>query len=157
MDIRPHSTDDFAQIAELRWHLKTDDGVTKTAFEKAGFAQSYLVHLQEAERVGDTFHWVIEGETELLGVATIRLVRKEPSLSGIAGAWGYLTNVIVREPHRNKGLGSRLLSSVIDWARASGLELLIVWPGERSYAFYRRAGFVGQDDPLQLELQIGTD
>ncbi len=33
-----------------------------------------------------------------------------------------------------------------------GLELLIVWPSDASYPFYRRAGFKGCDDPLQLVL-----
>ena len=66
--------------------------------------------------------------------------------------WGYLTNSIVIPEKRNQGLGSRSLESIKSWAFELGLELLIVWPSEASYPFYRRAGFKGRDDPLELML-----
>jgi GNAT superfamily N-acetyltransferase len=65
---------------------------------------------------------------------------------------GYLTNSIVIPEKRNLGLGSQLLEVIKCWARDLGLELLIVWPSEASYPFYRRAGFEGRDDPLELLL-----
>ncbi len=52
----------------------------------------------------------------------------------------------------NCDLGTRLLNGVKSWAADLGLDLLIVWPSEASYRFYRRAGFQGRDDPLVLYL-----
>ena len=65
---------------------------------------------------------------------------------------GYLTNVYVLPDRRNQGVGARILAEVKGWAKEAGLELLIVWPSDKSRAFYRRAGFTGRDDPLQLML-----
>ena len=37
-------------------------------------------------------------------------------------------------------------------ARADGLGVLVVWPSDRAHPFYRRAGFAGDSDPLELQL-----
>ncbi len=41
---------------------------------------------------------------------------------------------------------------MIDWALEQRLELLIVWPSERSVSFYRRAGFAPSAEMLELHL-----
>lgn len=54
---------------------------------------------------------------------------------------------------RNSGVGQRLLTAVKDWASGENLELLVVWPSERAYPFYQRAGFSRHPDPLVLRLR----
>jgi GNAT superfamily N-acetyltransferase len=68
------------------------------------------------------------------------------------GSWGYLTNCYVLPPYRKEGVGSGLLDAVKGWAEAQRLELLVVWPSERSYPFYERSGLVRYPDPLVLKL-----
>ena len=97
-------------------------------------------------------HWLIEDGDIIAGMMTVRIVQKEPSPVEESAVWGYLTNSIVVPEKRNCGLGSRLLEAIKSWATDQGLELLIVWPSEASYPFYRRAGFAGRDDPLELLL-----
>ena len=83
---------------------------------------------------------------------TTRFVRKELSPATQQSYWGYLTNSFVQEDRRNQGLGTQLLKYCINKCRQRRLELLIVWPSDRSYEFYRRQGFVGTHDPLELLL-----
>ncbi len=47
----------------------------------------------------------------------------------------------------------RLLSKVIEWAKAEDLELLIVYPSERAISFYERAGFTAENDVMELTLR----
>ncbi len=152
MIIRRHTPEDFRDIAELRWLLKTGDGTEAGTADKQRFIEPYLSHLAASEQRGETVHWLAEESGEVAGAMTVRLVLKEPSPGQSTAAWGYLTNSYVIANRRNEGIGSRMLAAITRWARADGLELLIVWPSERSYPFYRRAGFTGRDDPLELVL-----
>ena len=54
---------------------------------------------------------------------------------------------------RNAGVGQRLLTAIKDWASSENLELLVVWPSERAYPFYERAGFCRYPDPLIFKLK----
>jgi GNAT superfamily N-acetyltransferase len=119
---------------------------------KEEFVVRYQKHLEDSDRDGRTAHWLIDDEGVIVGVMTVRIVQKEPSPSKERGSWGYLTNSFVMPERRNRGLGTQLLRSIRSWAIDLGLELLIVWPSEASYPFYRRAGFKGRDDPLELLL-----
>ena len=54
---------------------------------------------------------------------------------------------------RNSGIGSALLRHVTGWARERNLELLLLWPSDRSVPFYERAGFVRSPEALELDLE----
>ena len=152
MRIRKHEPTDYEQLAELRWLLKASDGGKNNPAERAAFSRAYREQLRDSDTLGDTVHFVIEDGPRLVGAVTLRLVRKEHSPGDEPGIWGYVTNTFVRPAYRNRGLGRDLLGFAIDWATDIRLELLIVWPSEQSYSFYRRAGFRGDSDPLELVL-----
>jgi GNAT superfamily N-acetyltransferase len=75
-------------------------------------------------------------------------VKKVPKPGKLNGSWGYVTAVYTVPEHQNKGIGSMLMDAVKEWSRQQELELLIVWPSERSVPFYDRAGFNGINDIL---------
>ena len=45
------------------------------------------------------------------------------------------------------------MSHVLAWARARDLELLIVWPSERSRTLYARAGFRAESEIMEQVLR----
>jgi GNAT superfamily N-acetyltransferase len=155
MEIRRHTSSDYHAIAELRWQLKASEAPGLDGQRKREFLSRYLKHLQDCDKEGRTVHWLIDDGGTVLGVMTVRIVQKEPSPVEESESWGYLTNSVVIPEKRNLGLGSQLLEAVKFWATDLGLELLVVWPSEASYSFYRRAGFKGRDDPLELLLNPG--
>ncbi|EGY28116.1 Acetyltransferase, partial [Candidatus Regiella insecticola 5.15] len=102
---------------------------------------------------GNLINFVAEKNAELIGVISLFLIDKIPSPCEINGCWGYVTNVYVKPECRNNGVGSKLLDFVKDHSVANKCELLVVWPSERSYPFYKRAGFKSEKrekDPLVL-------
>jgi GNAT superfamily N-acetyltransferase len=61
-----------------------------------------------------------------------------------AGRIAYVYAMVVDEKHRGQGVGSRLLSAVIEGSRALGLkrvELDSGFPREKAHAFYTGLGF----------------
>ena len=65
---------------------------------------------------------------------------------------GVLANSYALPEVRNAGVGSRLLAAIKGWAIGENLELLVVWPSEKAYPFYERAGYRRTPDPVVLRL-----
>jgi GNAT superfamily N-acetyltransferase len=155
-EIRPAVAHDASGLARLRHALYAEHGPAREELDKyvdrfAGFVRDALA--SDAWRV-----WVAELEGRVVGTMWLQLVERVPRPGEDRGALpiGYLTNVFVEPDLRDGGLGSRMLEEIITWARARGVEEIIVWPSDRSYPFYERAGFSRTPDPLVLYLTDGT-
>jgi len=147
MDCRLATSNDYAAIADLRWRLQTDDAVDDAA--RLAFVDGFLANELHTD---DLFHFVAEDQGRVIGAMSVRKVWKVPAPGRPEAAWGYLTNSYVLPDYRNGGAGSALLKFIENWARGEQLELLVVWPSDRAYPFYRRAGFAKYEDPLVLKL-----
>ncbi|WP_226020386.1 GNAT family N-acetyltransferase [Serratia symbiotica] len=155
INIRKSIIAELPALAELRWALCSDDVETELPVDKARFTEQFLKRERELEAMGNLINFVAEKDEELIGVISLILVNKIPSPYEINGCWGYVTNVYLRPSYRNNGVGKKLLSFVKDHAIADKCELLVVWPSDRSYPFYKRAGFKSEkreQDPLVLVL-----
>ncbi|WP_051941027.1 GNAT family N-acetyltransferase [Stenoxybacter acetivorans] len=153
--IRKSIISELPTLADLRWALCSDDEETEQPIDKAHFTEQFLKKEMELDAMGNLINFVAEKNAELIGVISLILVNKIPSPYGINGCWGYVTNVYVRPAYRNNGVGKKLLNFVKDQAVANKCELLVVWPSDRSYPFYKRAGFKSEEreqDPLVLVL-----
>ena len=139
--------EDLESLGYLRWqfdHEGQEDGDPEARLQFiADFVES------QDDRL---FHWLAEVNGETVAVMSIRKVKKVPKLGALDRYWGYLTNCYVLPDYRNQGIGTELLSAVTNWAKEEQLELLIVWPSDRSCPFYDRAGFQRHPDPLVLQI-----
>jgi GNAT superfamily N-acetyltransferase len=142
---------DALALADLRWRLKTDDSSDFSMTEKNDFVAAFTESVLKGqdERF---FHWVADLEGRLIAVMSVRRVRKLPSPEHLDSCWGYLTNCYSLPDYRNCGIGTNLMSALRGWAKEQGFELLVVWPSDRSCAFYERSGFRRYADPLVLEI-----
>ena len=94
----------------------------------------------------DTFRSLINRDN----VVTLVLELLEGEVVGYAVLWcvleqGELANLAIRETHRGRGLGSRLLDEVLDVARSkaiSSLYLEVRASNDRAAALYAQRGFV---------------
>jgi GNAT superfamily N-acetyltransferase len=145
---------DASQLAKLRWELRTDDDPNPSADAKAGFIRDFVAWMNKSPDK-DLVHWVAERDGELIGVMSVQVVHKLPSPEEFDGRIGYLANSYVLPEHRDQGVGTALLAAIKEWALDQGLELLVVWPSERAYPFYERAGYRRYPDPVVLKLRNG--
>lgn len=153
--IRKCRFDEFSTLASLRWALCSNDEKTEQPKDKTHFKEQFLGRMKELDSMGNLINFVAETNSELIGVISLFLVNKIPSPYEMNGLWGYVTNVYVKPEHRNKGVGKKLLNFVKEQAVSNKCELLVVWPSDRSYPFYKRAGFKSEkreEDPLVLVL-----
>ena len=97
--------------------------------------------------------WLATDRNEPIGMTNLLAFERMPSPDIDAGRWGYLGNMYVRADHRDRGVGTLLLHTLIAHADATGLERIVLRPTERSIPLYRRAGF---DTANQLLLRPGA-
>jgi len=143
---------DCRQLGALRWALRTDDAPVSDAAAKARFMKEFSTWMNGTPD-DDLVHWVAERDGELIGVISTRIIHKMPSPEEPDGRFGYVTNSYVLPQYRNAGVGTELLAAVRCWAGDERLELLVVWPSERAYAFYERGGYARHPDPVVLKLR----
>jgi GNAT superfamily N-acetyltransferase len=121
-------------MAEMRWRWRVDEALrtAATTESQADFVDRFsdFVITALAER---WTAWVVEDHGSLLANIWIFRVPKVPSPD-------------------DAGIGTQLLASVTDWAAAEALELIAVWPSERSVPWYARAGFTPPADMLTCEI-----
>ncbi len=148
MGVRLATTDDADALARLRWSLKTEDDAADE--EETSFLARYRASLIADDP--SVIRWVADRDGAVIGTVTLRLARKELSPGGFVKDIGYLTNFFVMPGFRNCTVGRTLLQALIDWAQANPVELIIVWPSDRSRSLYARMGFSGRSDPWVLVL-----
>lgn len=85
-----------------------------------------------------------------VGCAWLCVIDRIPGPGAFVRRSGALQSVYVRPTHRNVGVGTELVRFVVSEARDMKLDYLGVHPSERSFAFYRRLGFVAADGALEL-------
>ncbi len=88
-------------------------------------------------------------------MAWIVIVERIPGPEKWRRLSGFLQSVYVTSEHRNGGLGTLLVETLIEGAREEGLEYLSVHPSPLSFPFYRRLGFTGEGNLLFLALVPG--
>jgi GNAT superfamily N-acetyltransferase len=96
----------------------------------------------EGERRTTWLAWIA---TEPVGLTSVFEYRRMPRAGRHDSRWGYVSNMFVREEHRNRGIGSMLLRSVVSAADERGYARLVLSPAADAVGFYRRAGFVVPD------------
>ncbi|HEU4870254.1 MAG TPA: GNAT family N-acetyltransferase [Pyrinomonadaceae bacterium] len=151
IEIRLASENDAVTLARLRYELRS------ASHEVIENEQTFLARcaawMNERLRQGSYWQcWIAEQQSIAVGAVWAQLVEKIPNPIAESEHYVYLTNFYVREAHRDQGLGSRLLMAVQEWAESKNAQMIILWPTERSKAFYLRHGFSFADDAMALSL-----
>jgi GNAT superfamily N-acetyltransferase len=149
--IRLASPADAAMLATLRFELRAS--LHETHEDEVVFIERCALWMRaRLARDGHWRCWLAEYESVLIGCVWVQLIEKIPNPIAEPESYVYLTNFYVRPEYRSKGVGSKLLSAVVDWSRQNNAELVLLWPTERSKALYERHGFVPADDFMELVL-----
>jgi len=152
--VRLATPDDVAELARLRWESSVEEGESPDESFSA-FRATFSDTLATGLASGEWAVWVLDQGERLAGTAFVRRIVKIPRPDRPFAETGYLTAVYVEAGLRNVGAGGRMLEALITWARAEGVELLVVWPSERSVPFYERLGFRGSPGLMELLLDDG--
>ncbi|MDX3233869.1 GNAT family N-acetyltransferase [Streptomyces sp. ME19-01-6] len=138
--VRQARVADAPALAQLRWAFKQEDyeGDLPSRARSMDQAEQWI---RERLDDGRWLAWVLEIEEEICGHVFLHLVERVPEPYEENTPVGYVTNFYVVPSQRNRGFGTALLEALKLHARSLGMDVLIVWPSERSDPLYRRAGF----------------
>ena len=151
MNYRLATETDLPALAEMRWTWRAEEAEEddpQPVVNKGEFLDVCTTFLKQGLADGSWVYWVAEAEGELVSQIFVRRVRKVPKPDRLHDEYGYVTNVYTGPSYRNQGIGSELMRHVLAWAKAQDLEFLVVWPGEESIRFYKRAGFAFDAEPV---------
>lgn len=152
--LRLATPNDADELARLRWEFRVEQGTpADRTFDD--FLDDFRGFAADVLASGSPWlAWVAEEGDRLVGCVWFQMVEKVPHPS--RRRWerpiGYVTNMYVEPDLRNEGLGARLMSEALAFAREREVSEVVVWPSPRSVSFYRRAGFGVEAAPLLLDL-----
>jgi len=152
MNFRMATEKDINLLAEMRWihsyNKDSDFNVPKEEFLKE--CSEFLIM---GMQLGNWVYWIAEENGEIISNLSIQRIRKVPKPHKLYAEIGYITNVHTRKEYRNKGVGTQLLQEAVEWSRNIGIELLFLWPSEKSVSYYKRKGFSVENEMLELNLE----
>ncbi len=141
MIIREATREDAPALAVMRWDFTAEDDFIHPDATHEGYEQSFAEFLDMALTSRRWAIWVVEDDGRLVSHIFMQVIEKVPRPGRQERRFGWVTNVYTLPEYRNQGVGSQLMKHVEAWSKAQNLELMLVWPTERSVPYYRRAGF----------------
>ncbi|MDQ0257759.1 GNAT superfamily N-acetyltransferase [Evansella vedderi] len=151
MKIRLAEEKDIEQLIRMRWDFSIEhDETGKVQFTPyPDFEQGCQVFLENALRGDQWFIWVAEEDGKIVSHIYIELIQKVPRPGRITHPFAYMTNVYTIEAYRNKGIGSKLLTTINQWAKEKAYEFIIVWPSDDSINYYKKNGYSHSTEPME--------
>ena len=144
---------DLDELAQMRWDFELEEAPGATVHDQATFLTACTAFLRQGLPEQRWTYWVAQEDPQIISHIYIQRVPKVPKPNRHDDALGYVTNVYTRPAYRHQGIGTRLMTHVLAWAREQDLESLIVWPSEASVRFYERAGFRGSSEILEYSVR----
>ncbi len=144
--IREATIDDAVAIAEQRMEYFVEEVGRRPDIQD--FVPRMTNVVRKSIESGDSVVWIAEDNGLLVSITWVKIMVKVPWPDPFNARWAYVTNVYSRPTHRGLGIGTRLMKLLQEWATEQGFEFLILWPSEKSVAWYRRLGF--REDPEVL-------
>ncbi|HUR77079.1 MAG TPA: GNAT family N-acetyltransferase [Acidimicrobiales bacterium] len=157
MEFRIATTRDSAALAELRWTWRVEEkrGGELLEESRSAYLSRFVAFMEDGLRNRWTA-WVADDGGRVASTIWVYRVPKVPSPGRPSRDFGYVTNVYTVPEQRGRGVGAQLLAAVTQWAHETGLEMLIVWPSDRSLDFYARQGFAPSQEMHELDV-VGYD
>jgi len=149
--IRPATPDDVQALAELRWDFRTGPGRAPAVEDRQAFVERCAAWMAR-ELAGDAWRaWAAIAHGRIVGQIWVDLIHKVPNPVGEADRHAYLSNLYV-QPSARGGVGTLLLQTALAWARANGIDRVVLWPSARSVTLYRRHQFRRDADVMELNV-----
>lgn len=152
MQIRLAEIRDIDQLIQMRWDFTLEDFEINT-FKRNDY-QSFVVEcrqfLESAISSNNWFIWVAEEEEKIVSHIYLELIHKVPRPGRITYPFVYMTNVYTSKDARNKGIGSKLITTINEWVKKEHYEFIIVWPSEESTGYYQKNGYIQCKEPMEF-------
>ena len=139
--IRLAGLDDARAIVDHRRSMFRDMGrgdEARLAQMSAAF-EPWLLRRMES---GEYLAWMaVAADGSIAGGAGLWLMDWPPHLLGSGARRGNIVNVYVRRESRRRGIARALMETALEWARANGVDCVILHASDEGRALYESLGF----------------
>jgi GNAT superfamily N-acetyltransferase len=149
-DIRSASSVDAGTLAEMRWEFRAERR-PPTETHDAFVRRCARWMRRELTEANAWRAWVAVADGVIVGHVWLLTIHKVPNPVDESERHAYLSNLYVKESKRG-GTGTRLLEAALEWARANGIDRIVLWPSSRSVTLYLRHGFTHGGEVMELKL-----
>ena len=151
IEIRSATSADAGALAELRWEFRTENRVA--AESHAAFVKRCAVWMRGELATSRAWRaWVAVADGVIVGQVWMHAISKVPNPVAETERHAYLSNLYVK-PSSRGGTGTRLLEAAMVWARANGVDRIVLWPSRRSVTLYLRNGFSHGGEVMELKVK----
>ena len=120
-------------------YLNEDLGVISN--ENLELMQASLPSYYEKHLNKDLMAYVARDEMDIVSCAFLLIVEKPMSPSFITGKTGTVLNVYTKPDYRKKGYAKKLITTMLEDAKAEGLSIIELKATEDGYSLYKSVGF----------------
>jgi len=149
MNIRLAELIDIDQLIRMRWDNTIEFDESKRQSSYNDFEKECRSFLENAITSDQWYIWVAEEGGELVSHIYIELIQKVPRPGRITYPFAFMTNVYTIKQYRNKGIGSKMISTINKWVEENNLEFIIVWPSDESINYYKKNGYVYSTEVME--------
>jgi GNAT superfamily N-acetyltransferase len=150
--IRPASDSDARVVARHRAHMFRDMGELVNDAAVEALLQASRAELERALRDGTYVGWLaVDQRGDVIAGVGIhikpQLPRPTPDGKGVAaGAVPLIVNVYTEPAWRKRGVARALMGDLLDWARARGVDRVVLHASKDGRRLYESLGFVGTNE-----------
>ena len=131
---------DIGVLTDLRIaYLNEDLGVITD--ENLELMQATLPSYYEKHLNEDLMVYVARDEMDIVSCAFLLIVEKPMSPSFITGKTGIVLNVYTKPDYRKKGYAKKLMTMMLEDAKAEGVSIVELKATEDGYSLYKAVGF----------------
>ena len=132
--------EDIGVLTDLRIaYLNEDLGVISN--ENLELMQASLPSYYEKHLNKDLMAYVARDEMDIVSCAFLLIVEKPMSPSFFTGKTGTVLNVYTKPNYRKKGYAKKLITTMLEDAKAEGLSIIELKATEDGYSRYKSVGF----------------
>lgn len=132
--------EDIGVLTDLRIaYLNEDLGVISN--ENLELMQVSLPSYYEKHLNKDLMAYVARDEMDIVSCAFLLIVEKPMSPSFFTGKTGTVLNVYTKPDYRKKGYAKKLITTMLEDAKAEGLSIIELKATEDGYSLYKSVGF----------------
>jgi ribosomal protein S18 acetylase RimI-like enzyme len=147
---------DIEQLVEMRiGYIECDQGQLSESDKKAMLIQLpsyFMAHLNK-----DLIAFIAKEDGVIIAIVLLQIIEKPASPFFIYGKVGEVLNVFTREEFQHKGIATKLMLQLIEYAKNNDLDRIDLNATPKGYHLYKKVGFQEKTGGPYTEMRYTVD
>jgi GNAT superfamily N-acetyltransferase len=149
-EIRLATLDDVDALVSLRLVFLEEVGSLSSGADCRELGEAIRQYLMRKMPTGEFLAWVAESEGRIVATSGLTLFERPPNGANVAGLEAYLSNMYTVPDWRGKGVGTALVTAVINHVKGTRARRIWLHATEQGRPVYEKAGFVASETEMEL-------